>query len=40
MEPTAEKGIIVDYSEVSKAYRLYILALRSVVVRRDVKFEE
>jgi len=40
MEPTAEKGIFVGYSEISKAYRIYIPALRSVVVRRDVKFEE
>ena len=40
MEPTAEKGIFVGYNEISKAYRIYIPALRSVVVRRDVKFEE
>jgi hypothetical protein len=40
MEPTAEKGIFVGYSEISKAYRIYIPALRRVVVRRDVKFEE
>lgn len=40
MEPTAEKKIFVGYSEVLKAFRLYIPALRRVVVRRDVKFEE
>jgi hypothetical protein len=40
MEPTAEKGLLVGYSETSKAYQLYIPALRMVVVRRDVKFEE
>jgi hypothetical protein len=40
MEPTTEKGIFVGYSEISKAYRIYIPALRRVVVRRDVKFEE
>jgi hypothetical protein len=40
MEPTAEKGIFVGYNEVSKAYRIYIPALKRVVVRRDVKFEE
>jgi transposase InsO family protein len=40
MEPTAEKGIFVGYSEISKAYRIYIPALKRVVVRRDVKFEE
>ena len=40
LEPTAEKGIFVGYSETSKAFRIYILAWRKVVVRRDVKFEE
>jgi hypothetical protein len=40
LEATAEKGIFVGYSETSKAYRVYILALRKTVVRRDVKFEE
>jgi hypothetical protein len=40
MEPTVEKDIFVGYSEVSKAYRIYIPALKRVVVRRDVKFEE
>jgi hypothetical protein len=40
MEPTAEKGILVGYSETSKAYRIYISALRKTIVRRDVKFKE
>eukprot|EP00253_Pinus_taeda_P025394 PITA_25394 len=40
LEPTVDKGIFVGYSETSKAYRIYILAQRKVVVRRDVKFEE
>jgi hypothetical protein len=40
LEATAEKGIFIGYSETSKAYRVYILALRKTVVRRDVKFEE
>ena len=40
LDPTAEKGIFVGYSEISKAYRIYIPSLRSVVVRRDVRFEE
>jgi hypothetical protein len=39
-EPTIEKGILVGYSETSKAYRIYIPTLRKAVVRRDVKFEE
>lgn len=40
LEPTVEKGIFMVYSETSKAYWLYILASRRVVVRCDVKFKE
>ena len=40
LDPTVEKGIFVGYSETSKAYRIYIPSLWSVVVRRDVRFEE
>ena len=40
LEPIAEKGIFVGYSETSKAFRIYIPAQRRVVVRGDVKFEE
>lgn len=40
LEPTAKKGIFVGYSETSKAYRIYIPALRKIVLRRDVRFEE
>jgi hypothetical protein len=40
LEPTAEKGIFVGYSETSKAYRIYIPSLKKTMVRRDVKFEE
>eukprot|EP00253_Pinus_taeda_P013514 PITA_13514 len=40
LEPTAEKGIFVGYSETSKAFRIDIPAQRRVVVRRDVKFKE
>ena len=40
LEPTAEKGIFVGYSETSKAYRIYIPGQRKLVVRQDVKFEE
>jgi hypothetical protein len=39
-DPTTKKGILVGYSGVSKAYRIYIQALRRVVVRRDVRFED
>ena len=40
LEPTVEKGIFVGYDETSKAYRIYIPALRKIVVRQDVRFEE
>ena len=40
MDPTVEKGIFVGYNETSKDYQIYIPALQSVVVRRDVRFEE
>jgi len=39
LDPTAEKGILVGYSEISKAYRIYIPAQMRVVVRRDVRFK-
>ena len=40
LDPTAEKGIFVGYNDTSKAFQIYIPALRRVVLRRDVKFEE
>jgi hypothetical protein len=40
MEPTVEKGLLLGYSENSRAYQIYITALRRVVVWRDVKFED
>jgi hypothetical protein len=40
VDRTAQQGILVGYSEVSKAYRIYILPLRKVVVSKDVRFEE
>jgi hypothetical protein len=35
-----ENEILVGYSEVSKAYHIYIQALRRIVVKKDVIFEE
>jgi hypothetical protein len=40
LDPTTQQGILVGYSEVSKAYQIYIPSLRRVVVSRDVRFEE
>ena len=40
LEPMAEKGIFVGYSETSKVFHIYIPSIRKVILRRDVKFEE
>ena len=40
LDQTAEKGYLVGYSENAKAYRIYILENRKIVVRRDMKFME
>ena len=33
-------GLLVGYSEISKAYRVYIPARRRIIVSRDVQFNE
>ena len=40
LDPSREKGLLVGYSEISKAYRVYILARRRIIVSRDVQFNE
>ena len=40
LDPMTVKGILVGYNEVSKAYRIYVLTRRKVIVCRDVQFEE
>jgi hypothetical protein len=40
LDPTGEKGILVGYSEVSKAYRIFVPARRRIVVCRDVQLEK
>jgi hypothetical protein len=40
LEPTAERGIFVGYSETSKDLRIYLPSLRKTILRRDVIFEE
>ena len=40
LDQTAERGFLVGYSEVSKAYRIYIPSSRKVAIRQDVKFME
>ena len=40
LDPTVEIGIFVGYDETSKAFHIYLLALRKVVGRQEVRFEE
>jgi hypothetical protein len=40
LDPTTQQGILVGYSQVSKAYQISIPSLRTLVVSRDVRFEE
>jgi hypothetical protein len=40
LDPTAKKGILVGYSETSKAYRIYIPTIKKIVLCRDAKFKE
>lgn len=40
LTPLGEKGIFVSYSQLSKAYRVFIPLQKKVVVHWDVKFEE
>ena len=34
------KGLLVGYSETSKAYRVYIPARKRIIVSRDVQFDD
>ena len=40
LDPFGEKGLLVGYSNISKAYRVYIPTRRRIIVRRDVQFDE
>lgn len=40
LEPSDKKGIIVGYSETSKAYRIYVPGQRFIEVNRDVTFHK
>ena len=40
LEPTTDKGLLVGYSEASKAYRIFVSACRKIIVCRDVQFKE
>jgi hypothetical protein len=38
MDPSGKKGIFVGYSEVSKAFRIYILGYHHIEIIKDVTF--
>ena len=40
LDPSGEKGLLVGYNDILKAYRVYILARRRIIVSRDVQFDE
>ena len=40
LDPFGEKGLLVSYNEISKAYRVYILARKRIIMSRDVQFDE
>ena len=40
LEPSGKKGTFVEYSETSKAYRIYIPIQRQIEVSQDVTFDE
>ena len=40
LNPSGKKGICVGYSEVSKAFRIYISGLHHIEISRDVTFDE
>jgi transposase InsO family protein len=40
MEPLRKKGVFVEYSENSKAYRIYVPGQRQIEVSKDVTFHE
>lgn len=40
LEPSISKGILVGYSESSKAYKIYVPSQRKIVVSQDVKVDE
>ena len=40
LDPTAEVGIFVGYTDTPHNYRVYFSDSRKTVVRRDIKFQE
>ena len=40
LDPSGGKAIFVGYSESSKAYRIYFLGFKKIIISRDVTFDE
>src|ERR1700733_15329861 len=40
LEPTAEVGIFVGYTDTPHNYRVYLLDSHKTIVQRDIKFQE
>ena len=40
LDPSGKKVIFVGYSESSKAYRIYFLGFKKIVIGRDVTFDK
>ena len=40
LDPSGEKGLLVGYNKTSKAYKVYILARKRIIVSRDIQFDE
>jgi len=40
LEPSKKKGIFVGYSEILKAYKIYFLGFKKIVISRDVTFQK
>ena len=40
LDPFGEKGILVAYNDILKAYRVYIPVCRGIIVSRDVHFDD
>ena len=40
LDASGEKGLLVGYSKISKAYRVYIPTHKRIIVSRDVQLDE
>ena len=40
LDPSSKKGILIGYSDTSKAYQIYFLGFKKIDISRDVTFDE